>query len=95
MGRRARPPRKPKPSLQDLVRPPKLPILSLQRLEPLPFIGGQTGPLALVDLDPAHPLAHRLRRRPEFVSDRTEITAVLAAIGVWLRLARKAKEGGI
>jgi len=50
----------------------RLLVLALERLEPLPFIARQPGPLTLVDLDPTHPLADRLRRRVQLVGNRTD-----------------------
>src|SRR5690606_29096437 len=56
---------------QDLIRPTQLPVLPLQLLQPLPVVCAQPRTRTLIDLRPANPLTHRLRRRTEHLSDRT------------------------
>lgn len=46
-----------------------LPILSLERLDPLPVRGGQPGPLPVVSLRPAHPPPHRFGDAAEVRGD--------------------------
>src|SRR5215207_8259191 len=55
--------------LQDLVGPPQLAVLALQRLEPLALVTGQPRAEAVIGLSPADPLAQRLSGDPKLVRD--------------------------
>jgi hypothetical protein len=59
VGGRA-PPEERRRGLQDLIRPPQFPDLSLQRLQLLALVAGQPGPRAAIDLGPPHPVGQRL-----------------------------------
>jgi len=70
LGGRAPLGRKTPPPLHGLVGPAQLEVLPLELLEPMPLLGRQAGPPALVPLGLAHPLPERLRRTADLLGDR-------------------------
>jgi hypothetical protein len=58
--------------LEDLIGPPQLPDLPLQRLQPLALIAGQPWAEAIIGLGPTDPVAQRLVRDAELGRDRAD-----------------------
>ena len=76
---------------QDLVGLSQFADLALQRLDSLALVRRRTGPLALIALGLAHPVAQRLARTADLARDRADRRPLRAVLAWWSSTIRTAR----